>query len=97
MKEDIKTRFFDSLYRKKNTIVLCITVGSVLRGIFSQTLCRFKARCEAPSTENATTLRLHPTWDNLNSCKFPSWRVGPPRNTAVWTVAEQEGESADRK
>ena len=61
MKEDIKTRFFDSLYRKKNTIVLCITVGSVLRGIFSQTLCRFKARCEAPSTENATTLRLHPT------------------------------------
>ena len=28
--------------------VLRIIVGLVLRGIFSQTLCWFKARCDAP-------------------------------------------------
>ena len=60
------------LCTEKKNIVLRIIVGLVLRGIFSQTLCWFKVRCDAPSTKNATSLRLHPTWDNLNSWKFPS-------------------------
>jgi hypothetical protein len=51
---------------------LRMILGLVPRGIFSQTLCWFKVRCDAPSTDSATSLRRHPTWDNLNSGKFPS-------------------------
>jgi hypothetical protein len=69
-------------------IALCIILGLVLRGIFSQTLCWSKVRCDAPSTESATSLRLHPTWDNLNSCKFPS--------SAGRSTAENSGADSGR-